>query len=416
MSNEASLRDGQSAYKTRVLRVDPSRAGCLKARPGRFSSQDDLQVEWHRDTVDYESLTTAVDLLHNTDVPVAFPTETVYGLGADATRTGAVQGIYTAKQRPSDNPLIVHVCSLKQLRRLLPPSNGGDDYEPIPKIYRALIQRFWPGPLTIILPTTDQSEWRLSPFTTAKLHTFGARMPSSPLALLLLKLCDLPLAAPSANASTRPSPTLAEHVFEDLNGRIQLILDGGPSNVGVESTVVDGLSDGGPVVLRPGGVSVAMLRECEGWENVRVAYKDKAEGDTEENDQAISRSMPRAPGMKYRHYSPRAKVVLFEPGATAPSIPDLKSADSSKGIGIIRTKAWDMDTILRSGSSEDVALWDVDIGPGMEDIARGLFAAFRELDQKQVDTILVEGIDSTDDTLAGAIMNRVRKAAELKIS
>lgn len=188
----------------------------------------------------------AAQLLRTSDIPVAFPTETVYGLGADATRSRSVQGIYKAKQRPSDNPLIVHVDSMTMLERLLNPSMGPEcatktPPKSIPPIYQGLVSRFWPGPLTIILPNPSGS--LLAKEVTSNLTTFGARMPSSPLARLLIHAADRPLAAPSANASTKPSPTTAQHVHHDLNGRIELILDGGPCSVGVESTVVDGLSD-----------------------------------------------------------------------------------------------------------------------------------------------------------------------------
>lgn len=260
--------------------------------------------------------------LRESDIPVAFPTETVYGLGADATRSAAVRGIYKAKGRPSDNPLIVHVADLDMLRCLLsPPSSprsNQEDSDPIPKIYRPVIRRFWPGPLTILLPnpssTTsstapsenveDKTIMRLAPEVTATLPTFGARMPASSLARSLIKLTGRPLAAPSANASTKPSPTTARHVLDDLSGKIELILDGGPCQVGVESTVVDGLCSP-PVILRPGGVSIEQLRTVPGWEGVEKAYKDHAE-------LGATKNVPRAPGMKYKHYSPVARVVLYE--------------------------------------------------------------------------------------------------------
>ncbi|KAJ9648823.1 hypothetical protein H2199_000736 [Coniosporium tulheliwenetii] len=240
------------ARDTRILPVDPSQLGQLVLHEGADSLLDDWDIDWAPDNSSISNLKLAAQQLRDTDIPVGFPTETVYGLGADATRSSAVRGIYTAKQRPSDNPLIVHVASLQQLRALLrpppstsngkdPTSNGttpatngtanGADTDPIPPIYHPLIRRFWP--------------------VTASLRTFGARMPRSLLALALIKLTNRPLAAPSANASTRPSPTAAEHVFHDLRGRIDIILDGGPCDVGVESTVVDGLGTP-PVILRPG--------------------------------------------------------------------------------------------------------------------------------------------------------------------
>ncbi len=178
---------------------------------------------------------------------------------------------------------------------------------------------------------------KLAPEVTAGLETFGVRMPASPLARSLIKLVGAPLAAPSANASTKPSPTTAAHVLEDLDGRIELILDGGSCPVGVESTVVDGLCDP-PAVLRPGGVSIDELRKCPGWKNVEKAYKDHSE---------TGKAAPRAPGMKYKHYSPRAQVVLYE--ATRPSLHkgvdqqalELKD-DNSNIVGVIRTRYWQM--------------------------------------------------------------------------
>jgi L-threonylcarbamoyladenylate synthase len=443
--------------ETNVLSVDPQKLGNIAFTESKESLIDEWEIQYSEGQ-DYESLKRAAEELVSTDLPVAFPTETVYGLGADATRSSAVKAIFAAKGRPADNPLIVHVHSLPQLRALLSghrdSSTEGLDTQddPIPAIYKPLIERFWPGPLTIILPTPASSI--LAPEVTAGLSTFGARMPRSILALSLLRLCGRPLAAPSANASTRPSPTAAEHVFDDLQGRIHTIIDGGPCEVGVESTVVDGLSSP-PSILRPGGVTVEQLRQCLGWENVTVGYKDKQEG---------GMSKPRAPGMKYRHYSPKAEVVLFEAGAGSPSAEEIRTR---KKIGIIRTKSWKpalglsadvsdevrtngnmngtthplstpsipnispsrLSNLLRSViqhqiphaqrynvPSEDLEMWDIALGAETEGVARGLFSALRELDKKGVDIIYVEGIDDRiDDDIAAAVMNRLRKAAEIRV-
>ncbi|CAN9459802.1 unnamed protein product [Alternaria alternata] len=443
--------------ETSVQRVDPQKLGRIT-----FQKSEDLIDEWDIQYDDAEgdadagTLKQAAHELMSTNTPVAFPTETVYGLGADATRSAAVKEIFASKGRPADNPLIVHIHSLPQLRALLLGkldfvSDGKDaGKDPIPEIYRPVIERFWPGPLTIILPAPENSI--LAPEVTAGLTTFGARMPRSIIALSLLRLCGRPLAAPSANASTRPSPTAAEHVYDDLNGKLNLIIDGGPCEVGVESTVIDGLSSP-PAILRPGGVTVEQLRQCPGWENVVVGYKDK---------QAEDSSKPRAPGMKYRHYSPKASVLLFEAGASQPTSDELKS---KRRIGIIRTKSWDsvlgisaekvktsdasgpvlcgpLDTVsldandsssrlsnlLRSVAQhqiphadhyvvkpEAVQVWEINLGAKTEDVARGLFSALRELDKKGVETIFVEGIDDrTGDDIAAAVMNRLRKAAEIR--
>ncbi|KAF2031082.1 translation factor [Setomelanomma holmii] len=450
--NQSSHR--LTTMDTRVLPVHPQKLGKIQVH----QSKGDLIGEWEIDYVDgrdYDSLKSAAEELVNTDTPVAFPTETVYGLGADATKSSAVKAIFAAKGRPADNPLIVHVHSLAQLRSLLSGTlediNVSTEADPIPAIYKPLIERFWPGPLTIILPAPTTSV--LAPEVTAGLSTFGARMPRSILALSLLRLCGRPLAAPSANASTRPSPTAAEHVFDDLQGKIHTIIDGGPCEVGVESTVVDGLSHP-PSILRPGGITVEQLRQCPGWENVVVGYKDKQEGGP---------SKPRAPGMKYRHYSPRAEVFLFEAG---PGRPFLDELSTKKNVGIIRTRNWEpvlgldvgrteetttnghatdlphllMTTNLADGSStrvsnllrsviqhqvphakryhlksSNVNIWDIDLGANTEGVARGLFSALRELDKKGVEVIYVEGIDDKiDDNIAAAVMNRLRKAAEVR--
>ncbi|KAK0655688.1 telomere recombination-domain-containing protein [Cercophora newfieldiana] len=292
---------------TQILKVpltgDPSSDSAL----GHWASPNDLTT-WIVPSTSpspvLDPLRTAATHLRTTSTPVAFPTETVYGLGADATRSSTVRGIYAAKGRPSDNPLIVHISDLSMLRRLLPssPSSPNSNTDPIPAIYHPLIARFWPGPLTILLPLPDPSP--LAPEVTASLPTFGVRMPASALARTLISLTGAPLAAPSANASTRPSPTTASHVYDDLSGRIELVIDGGSCAVGVESTVVDGLCSP-PAVLRPGGVSIEEIRGCEGWEGVERGYVDAAQE---------GREAPRAPGMKYKHYSPRARVVLFERG------------------------------------------------------------------------------------------------------
>ena len=316
-----------TVFKTRILSVKPSEAVL-----GKFTDSKTLE-KWEV-LSSLASLQEAAIHLRSSSIPVGFPTETVYGLGADATRSDAVKGIYKAKGRPSDNPLIIHVSDLTMLRSLLAP--GKPETDPIPHIYKSLINRFWPGPLTILLPNPSPS--KLAPEVTAGLSSFGARMPDSALALSLIQLAGVPLAAPSANASTKPSPTTAEHVRYDLEGRIEIILDGGPCLVGVESTVVDGLYSP-PVILRPGGVSIDQIRACEGWADVVKGYKDASE---------IGTHTPRAPGMKYKHYSPRAKVVLYE-GLSKPRknmLDDIiKKEVKSKGIvptiAVVRTKTWD---------------------------------------------------------------------------
>lgn len=436
------------AMETRVVSI-PRGGPSLGHFDDSKGSLDRLEL-WHIEPEANEAvvaLQPAAEHLRTKDTPVAFPTETVYGLGADATRSASVKGIYEAKGRPSDNPLIVHVSDLRMLRSLLGDKGGGGD-DVIPARYKSLIRKFWPGPLTILLPNPDPSP--LAPEVTAGLKSFGARMPSSPLALTLIKLAGVPLAAPSANASTKPSPTTAQHVKDDLDGRIEIILDGASCQVGVESTVVDGLCDP-PVVLRPGGIGMEDLRSCPGWEHVVRAYEDQSEE---------GNAAPRAPGMKYKHYSPRARVVLYEStyraGKDGIVAADADAAavalahthnhthtqstngNSHKRVGIIRTKRWRAaaglrcnDLHLSAGRGDDHdessyevyagdlqnregnvigEVFDISLGQDIKRIARGLFSALRELDRRGVAMIFVDGIDDDLD-IAAAVMNRLRKAA-----
>ena len=456
---------------TRVISLPTAQIGLFPYVDDAHAPWDDWELNTGNVTDDFQpvdspfwdKLTQAASLLRWGTRPVAFPTETVYGLGANATRSAAVQGIYLAKRRPLDNPLIVHVCSLGQLRNLLRPEtcedvdscsrcpaveraalDGQMREDPIPAIYMPLIKRFWPGPLTIILENPPGSI--LAEEVTAGLSTFGVRMPRSLLALALIREAGVPLAAPSANASTRPSPTTAAHVKEDLDGRIPLIVDGGPCAVGVESTIVDGLSSP-PVILRPGGISIEQIRECHGWSGVTIGYRDDAE----------KGSRPRAPGMKYKHYSPKARVVLYESGTEVPDISKLiESGDKTGTVGLIRTVNWPSslghvghvdhdrrhtngDSVLPtlrtdkepqnidhiptatrttisnpSGECDTLTIWEIALGDEVRNVARGLFGALRELDSKGVDTILVEGVPDERD-VAAAIMNRLRKAATVRV-
>jgi L-threonylcarbamoyladenylate synthase len=437
---------------TRILAID-------SIKPPVVDAETDLGA-WFHETSQCPSqaanLITAASALRQSAIPVAFPTETVYGLGADATRSDAVKGIYKAKQRPSDNPLIIHVGSLPQLRKLLRPQaqeieqrNGyhplgehnfsklqSSTDDPIPPIYHPLIQRFWPGPLTILLPLSQPSP--LAPEVNSGLSTFGARMPSSPLARLLISLTDRPLAAPSANASTRPSPTTAQHVYDDLNGRIDIILDGGPCSVGVESTVVDGLSNP-PAILRPGGIGIEEIRALGGpWKNVTIGYQDRKQ-DAEMNGEG-----PRAPGMKYRHYAPRGEVFLFEAGVAEKVVRErIQRELADKGdlkVGIVRTRCWPaflnfpvtkivslgdqtsqgwwVPTVSNRVNGEKRAqseIWSISLGSDVQVIAQGLFSALRTLDEAGCQIIMIEGISGTEGDLAAAIMNRLRKAAEVDV-
>ncbi|CAK7242990.1 MAG: hypothetical protein STHCBS139747_004496 [Sporothrix thermara] len=438
-------------YKTRILPVpDPDSLG--RFRPSTSTSPAASSLD-HWDAAEsapgLDALVIAADHIRNTDVPVGFPTETVYGLGADATRSSAVRGIYSVKGRPSDNPLIVHVCDLDMLRQVCNAE--------LPAIYRPLVERFWPGPLTILLPVPATAKYTLAPEVTAGLPTFGARLPASPLTRTLIRLADAPLAGPSANASTRPSPTTAQHVVDDLDGRIEVVLDGGACGVGVESTVVDGLCDP-PVILRPGGISEADLRTVPGWEKVGRAYHDVKHGGNAPKDGAAQEAegalKPRAPGMKYKHYSPKARVVLYEGGKTPALsqealVRDIEGAGRQAAVvGVVRTSTWPaLASTLQKTDGAGAALngsvggaassassaahntnglvyhletysipdgpkvLELDLGRDLSSIAHGLFSALRDLDAHGAEVILMEGIDDGGDDMASAVMNRLRKAA-----
>ena len=430
--------EGQERLKTWILPCDVAKIGTFTfpSSSSRNRFLDEWDIDLLPDSSDADNLRLAAQELQEGRYPVAFPTETVYGLGADATRSSAVREVYRAKGRPADNPLIVHVCSLGQLKRLLLnhdyPHEEEEGEDPIPQIYRPLISKFWPGPLTILLPLPDPSPFASE--VTNNLRTVGVRMPSALLALALIKTAGVPLAAPSANASSKPSPTSAAHVLHDLDGRIRTILDGGACQVGLESTVVDGLSDP-PLVLRPGAVSIEILRRFPGWENVKVGYSVDKE----------TSSVPRAPGMKYRHYSPKAKVVVTRGRPTTSSIGSLMGPATKAGI--LRTSLHprrEADRIsddtrlnghqngtLASDEAPDseqvpipesikingsvVSVWVMELGSDATAVAKNLFSGLRELDLKGVDVIFAESMDDREGDLVAAVMNRVRKAAEAEV-
>lgn len=313
---------------------------------------------------------------------VAFPTETVYGLGANALDEEAARKIYAAKGRPSDNPLIAHISGYTELEPLV---------ERIPEAGRKLAERYWPGPLTMVFPKSGMVPYG----TTGGLDTVAVRMPSDPVAIRLIALAGVPVAAPSANLSGKPSPTTARHVWQDMNGRIDMILDGGTVGIGVESTIVD-VSGEVPVLLRPGAVTMEMLRETVG----RVEIDPAIQGPPAEG------MRPRAPGMKYRHYAPQAEMTLVEgeSGAVVAAINRLVEEAQARGqkAGIIctnETMSQYPQGILRS----------VGIRAQEETIAHNLFAVLREFDDLAVDVIYSESF--SQDHLGRAVMNRLMKAA-----
>ncbi|KXZ17055.1 tRNA threonylcarbamoyladenosine biosynthesis protein [Bacillus nakamurai] len=320
-------------------------------------------------------ITQAAELLQQNEV-VAFPTETVYGLGANAENTEAVAKIYEAKGRPSDNPLIVHISDIGQLDRII-------SY--IPETAEKLMREFWPGALTLVLPCKPGM---LSPRVTAGLSTVAIRMPDHPVALSVIRSAGLPIAAPSANLSGKPSPTKAEHVAHDLNGRIAGIVDGGPTGIGVESTVLSCTGEQ-PVLLRPGGVTKEQIEAIAG-----PILVDK--GLTEDDE------IPISPGMKYTHYAPSAPLAIAEGGAAR--IQELADGYKRQGkrIGILTTEEnaglYHADFIKVCGKRAD-----------LETVASSLYDALRSFDEAEVDMIISESFPDTGVGLA--VMNRLMKAA-----
>ncbi|GBF74579.1 threonylcarbamoyl-AMP synthase [Paenibacillus sp. 598K] len=349
---------------------------------------------------------------------VAFPTETVYGLGADAGNDEAVAAIFAAKGRPSDNPLIVHIADREQLDALT---------ERCGTLEHELMNAFWPGPLTLVLPVRAGA---VSSLVTAGLDTVAVRMPYHPVALRLIAASGCPIAAPSANRSGRPSPTRADHVAEDLWGRIDGLVDGGPTGVGLESTVVR-VVDGRIVILRPGGVTAAALGRYGEVQTVvddaahaqddptgaaiRSALPSDTAGPTIASERPLSPSVrssdegsdaPRSPGMKYTHYAPRGEMVLVEGPA------DRVSAYIQRQVGLAGVEGrragvltytehaadYHADLVLTMGSLADLTT-----------AAHGLYASLREMDAADVERIWAEACPPAG--IGEALLNRLLKAA-----
>lgn len=336
---------------------------------------------------------------------VAFPTETVYGLGGDARSTEAVGKIFAAKGRPSDNPLIVHIADVADVESLC---------ESAGEIERTLMRLFWPGPLTLVLPVKQGA---VSPLVTAGLDTVAVRLPDHPLARDLIAAAGCPLAAPSANRSGRPSPTEARHVLEDLNGRIDGVLDGGAAGVGVESTVVRVL-DGIVHVLRPGGVTAEQLQAAIG-DSAEVKRNDGAEAASlvddlagepaEERASQVLRQgaeAPRSPGVKYAHYAPRGEMLLVTGDPERMVAAAQRAADEARRegrrVGVLacaeHEARYRAEHVLRVGSRAEPAT-----------AARALYAALRRCDELELDYIVAEGFPEAG--IGAALMNRLRKAA-----
>ncbi|WP_394238609.1 L-threonylcarbamoyladenylate synthase [Niallia oryzisoli] len=327
----------------------------------------------------YPQIQQAADFLSKNEV-VAFPTETVYGLGGNAKEDQAVNKIYEAKGRPSDNPLIIHIAEQSQLT---------DFVEEISPKAQYLMDRFWPGPLTIIFPL---KKGFLSNKATAGLETVAVRMPDHPVAMAVLKQSGLPIAAPSANRSGKPSPTTALHVKEDLDGRIAGIVDGGPTGVGVESTVID-CTTAIPVILRPGGVTKEQLEEVIGEVHVDPALADEKEA-------------PKSPGMKYRHYAPDAPLYLVD--GTREAIQRLVNEQRREGrkVGVLTTKEneayYDADFVFACGERGR-----------LETVASSIYEALRSFNKQDIELIYSEMF--SNEGVGNAIMNRLMKAAGQRV-
>ena len=317
---------------------------------------------------------------------VAFPTETVYGLGGDALNPEASARIYAAKGRPSDNPLIVHIADMEAL--------GLIDKE-IPPEAKLLSDKFWPGPLTMIFKKKDIVPAK----ATGGLDTVAVRFPNHPVARAIIRAAGLPIAAPSANSSGKPSPTRASHVEYDLNGKIDMIVDGGAAEWGLESTIVD-VSDEIPMILRPGAVTKEMIEEVVGQVEIDPAILHKPTADFK----------PKAPGMKYTHYSPKAEVFLVkgEQKAVAERINALAAAERAAGkkVGVMATE-------------ETKTLYHADISLSLgsrakpEEIGANLFKTLRKFDFLGVDVVYSEVFSEKGEGMA--IMNRLNKAAGYRV-
>ncbi|WP_100332485.1 L-threonylcarbamoyladenylate synthase [Bacillus xiapuensis] len=335
---------------------------------------------WHVDKdVDdlksYPQIKEAAALLKNNEV-VAFPTETVYGLGANALSEEAAAKIYEAKGRPSDNPLIVHIADQAQLEKLVAD---------IPLQAQKMMQAFWPGPLTIIFQKKDHV---LADKVTAGLETVAVRMPNHPLALAVIREAGVPIAAPSANRSGKPSPTAAKHVWQDLEGRIAGVLDGGETGVGVESTVVDCTAEV-PVILRPGGITKEDMEAVVGKTVFDPALKNASE-------------RPKSPGMKYKHYAPNAPMYLMDGSRQWIQAQIDAARAQGKKVGMLTTTEeapfYRAEVVIPCGSRKNLA-----------SVAHSLYDVLRTFNEADVEVIFSETFPY--EGVGVAVMNRLEKAA-----
>ncbi|MCI8273098.1 MAG: threonylcarbamoyl-AMP synthase [Clostridia bacterium] len=309
---------------------------------------------------------------------VLFPTETVYGLGANGLNSEAVEKIYSAKGRKSDNPLILHISNLEMLSKIA---------QGITKVEQKLIQAFFPGPFTIILKRTDI----VPDVVTAGLETVGIRMPSGEIARRLIEEAGVPIAAPSANISGKPSGTNVQDIYEELKDKVDIIIDGGETEVGLESTVVQ-VIDEIPHILRPGKITAEQIKEVVG--NVEI---DKHILNKTEKDQKIL-----SPGMKYRHYAPNSKCLL------------VYSKEKDKLVNKIKEIANTYDNPLIISKSDNIENFSefktIDMGNTLEDISKNIFTVLRKVDKEKPSIVIIEGVSR--DGIGLAIMNRLIRACE----
>lgn len=340
-------------------------------------------IPMSENNINTEALKEAGDIIRSGGL-VAFPTETVYGLGGDALNEESSGKIYRAKGRPSDNPLIVHICQMEDLYPIV---------KEVPEPALKLAENFWPGPLTMIFPKSERVPYA----TTGGLDTVAVRMPAHKTALAFIEAAGGYIAAPSANTSGKPSPTLAKYVAEDMDGRIDMIIDGGAIGIGLESTIVD-LTGEYPMILRPGYVTKEMLERVLGEVRVDSTILD-----------GNSKQPPKAPGMKYRHYAPKGELTILS-GAQERVVDEINRRAGqmqAKGekVGIIGTddtvNCYKADSVKSAGSRTEE-----------ETIARALYRILREFDDEGITVIYSESFESAEDGGIGlAIMNRLLKAA-----
>lgn len=344
-------------------------------------------LKMDENNIDMKLVKVAANFIKNGGI-VAFPTETVYGLGANARDVDAINNIFKAKGRPSDNPLIVHVSSVGEVNGIV---------DEIPNVAKKLMDNFWPGPLTIIMKKKND----IPNETTANLNTVGVRYPSDKVANCFIKECQCPIAAPSANISGKPSPTNGQHVIDDLNGKVDCIITANDSEVGLESTVID-VTVEPPMILRPGGITKEQIEKVIGKVDIDKTINQKPEKNLK----------PKAPGMKYKHYAPNGQVIIVN-GKLENVVEKInqeveKYLKDGKRVGILATKQ--TQKYYNYKNVDIILLGDRELP---ETLASRLFGALRKFDEDNIEIIFAEAVLSSGVGLA--VMNRMLKASGFNI-